>query len=1389
MGTKSAQDPGVPADTNFVTAESTSTISTPNYGRLFDNLLEGCMVIGFDWTYLYLNEVAARHGNGKRADLLGRSMLEVYPGVEQSELFAHYRACMEQRTPQHFESSFTFADGSVNWYQLRVEPAPEGILVLSLDITERKRAEDELRARTLDLEIINAVNEAANHGDGLQGMADAFAQAAHTAFDCRSVAIHLLSPDGKYLEMQSTTLPKPAVAQVGKLLGTPVSAQGRVPLEKSAYIRRLLDNTQGVILQEEGEIQEWIGQFAETTFLPESLRAQGRKLVPQIVKSINIHSVLILPLASEGNALGLLVISSKEMFDKRHLERMEYIGRQITATILRQRTEQALRESEEKYRGLIESLDTVVSMFDVNGRLMYLNEVAAEQFGGTVPGMIGKTIHELFPEPVASRQLASIQRVFHENQALTVESVSLIQGQPRWYRTSIQPLHDDRGRVTSVLVIASDIHELKTAQQELQALNRTLEERVEERTAELMQINAALEASQASVQSFYDSAPFMMGIADLDGDRTVAVSGNRAIAEFLAQLPENLPGQTGSELGTPEDMERLWVDAYRRSQERRESVRFEYQFPHVNGLRWLAATTTFIDIGAAGRPRFSFVVEDITERREAETLLRQSEERYAALFNKSAVPAILSKLPEGTFADVNEVFTQQYGYAREDMLGKTSVQIGLIRPGDRPHLFKVFDEQGLYAGTEVSVFTKWGEERIVLLNGNEIDFAGGSYVITTAYDITGQKLAESALRASEERMKLAFQAAQDGIWDWNMETDEVFYSSRWKRMLGYEDAEIEPHASAWKRLLHPDDLPRAMQVVEEVLRGEREYVMEFRMRHKDGYYVEILSRGFPIRRESDGSIMRIVGTHFDLTERKHAEQALRDSEMQNRLLFDESPVATALLNVEGDVVRTNRAFQQLLGFTTEEVEAQPTHALGLLSAEDFDRFDDLLRGAHSEMDHLPVVEHLVRRADGSQFDAAIRIFPLALDGAAHLLVTVIDVSAYKTAEELLRSANAEMEHAMRMKDEFLATMSHELRTPLTGILGNTELLQLHVGGPLTPRQENQLEKIELSGRHLLSLINDILDLSKIEAGKMELEIGPVEVSALCRASLAFVREAALKQHLSVDYRCEPADLSMLADERRLKQILINLLGNAVKFTPAHGQVHLNVQADRQQAAIRFEVVDTGIGIAAQDIERLFSPFTQVDSSLTRRHMGTGLGLALVKRMTNMHGGEISVESEPGKGSRFIVTLPWQQPPDKGAAPVSTMPAAMAVPAMSEATTRRRILIVEDNVLLAESIVEFLEASGYELRHAPNGREVFGLAADFHPDLVLMDIQMPDMDGLEVTRRLRQTSEFGTIPIIAVTALAMAGDRDVCLAAGANDYIAKPLSLSALLQAIRVQLDH
>jgi signal transduction histidine kinase/ActR/RegA family two-component response regulator len=381
-----------------------------------------------------------------------------------------------------------------------------------------------------------------------------------------------------------------------------------------------------------------------------------------------------------------------------------------------------------------------------------------------------------------------------------------------------------------------------------------------------------------------------------------------------------------------------------------------------------------------------------------------------------------------------------------------------------------------------------------------------------------------------------------------------------------------------------------------------------------------------------------------------------------------------------------------------------------------------------------------------------------------ILLAIEDITEKKKLEREVLTAKDVAEVATRVKSDFLANMSHELRTPLNSIIGFSEVLEDELLGALNPSQREDVQYIHKAGKHLLSLINDILDLAKVESGKMQLEVGRVSLKGLLESMLAMHREKASRRGVSIDLQMETvADMTIETDERKLKQILFNLLSNAVKFTPDGGSVRILARMLPGAKEIEISVEDTGIGIKPEDIQKLFMEFSQLDSVYDKEYGGTGLGLALTKKLVEMQGGRIRVVSEFGKGSIFTFVLPVKQGRKK----------------MAE-----KILVIEDNEQNRLLMRQILVRQGYDLLEARDGLTGIEMARAHMPALILLDIQMPVMNGFMVIRELQNDVELRKIKVIAVTSFAMKGDREKALQAGFDEYVTKPIDTRTFPELVK-----
>ena len=490
--------------------------------------------------------------------------------------------------------------------------------------------------------------------------------------------------------------------------------------------------------------------------------------------------------------------------------------------------------------------------------------------------------------------------------------------------------------------------------------------------------------------------------------------------------------------------------------------------------------------------------------------------------------------------------------------------------------------------------------------------------------------AREELRESQERFELAMRGASDGLWDWDLTTGEVYYSPRWALMLGLDPAKVVPTIETFRELVHPEDLDDVLEAEAEYLRGRSDrYRAEFRMLHRDGVYINVLSRAFLVRDEA-GAPARVVGTHVDISERKYVEETLREREAYLRTIIEQMPVD--FFAIDEDLCYTmqspisKRAIGDVVGQRADELKIPDELRKTWLDELRRVFAGETIRGQHD-----------IRMVTGEVRTFLSNVAPVVVAGEIIAAIgTSLDITEEKEAARELEEAKERAEVADRLKSTFLATMSHELRTPLNSIIGFTGILLQNLAGPLNDEQTKQLGMIQASARHLLDLINDVLDISKIEAGELEVTIERFDLPALIMERVEVSRPLAEAKDLDLRVDLGEGVGEIESDRRRLGQIIANLLSNAIKFTES-GQVGVRCEATDGQT--RIDVEDTGIGIHEEDREKLFTPFQQIDTGLTRQYEGTGLGLSICKRLIDKLGGTIGVESEPGRGSVFSVRLP------------------------------------------------------------------------------------------------------------------------------------------------------
>jgi PAS domain S-box-containing protein len=699
-----------------------------------------------------------------------------------------------------------------------------------------------------------------------------------------------------------------------------------------------------------------------------------------------------------------------------------------------------------------------------------------------------------------------------------------------------------------------------------------------------------------------------------------------------------------------------------------------------------------------------------------------------------------------------------------------------------------------------------GRDHYIMFNAAPIHNNGGELIaaIETLEDITERRLAEEEaarhnveLKRMNEELKTLSQAIEQtptAVIITDPEGVIEYVNPHFTKVTGYSAEEsIGRNPRMVKSHLHPPEFYR--QLWETILAGN-EWHGEFRNKRKNGELYWEDSSISPVKNAA-GEITHFVGVKEDISERKWAEEELKRNDEQIRLLLESTAEAIYGVNLLGRCTFANPSCARLLGYNhPDELFGRNMHRLVHHTRPDGTPYpieECPMYSVFLDGEGVHVDDELLWRADGTCFPAEFWSYPQRSgDKVVGAVVTFFDITERKQREEEIRRATVAAEAATRAKSEFLANMSHEIRTPMNAALGMLYLLQQT---PLSDKQKNYLSKAQNASNTLLRVINDILDFSKIEAGKLEMESVPFRLGTVLN-NITDVVSAAIKDkpvELVVTTASDVPD-NLTGDPLRLGQVLLNLTSNAIKFT-GEGRITVSIEratSRENEVGLRFSVQDTGIGMAPEQQAKLFSAFTQADTSTTRRYGGTGLGLTISKQLVEMMGGILTVASEEGKGSTFSFIARFgcrsgEESAFSPAAPGKDNIVAFVEPVPeTESFAGVLILLVEDNPINQEVAREILEGRGVRVDVACNGAEAVEriISSGISYDAVFMDVQMPVMDGLEATRRIRADMAFESLPIIAMTASAMTNDLDLCLQAGMNDQVTKPINVPELFATLR-----
>ena len=811
-------------------------------------------------------------------------------------------------------------------------------------------------------------------------------------------------------------------------------------------------------------------------------------------------------------------------------------------------------------------------------------------------------------------------------------------------------------------------------------------------------------------------------------------------------------------------------------------------------------------------------ITDITERKQAETALRQSEVKFLTIFRDSPQASWIATLAEGICLDVNDSFCNFLGYSHSEMVGKTCVEAELWDDLANLHQFRqTLTQTGSIHNFEVIFRTKSREAKIVLLSGKVVHLDGQDCVIGVLSDISNRKQLELDLQLSESKITDILNSASaaitriqfsvDGKWDIS------YVSKGCETISGYSPAELLADQSLWVSRMNPEDSTNLMDQIYTDIFTQSSGTYIYRFKHKDGSQ-RWVSQTNHSRWDDKLNVYVVTVLTTDISDRKQAEQELNYSRDFREAVFNESN--DALFLVDSETSLTVDCNQEAINLFEADSKNDLLNIEGrTLHNRDFNRqeLDYINQEINRKGSFNLEVAYITRK--GRKFWGYLSIKRISFGEKKFSLARIVDIDIRKQSELLLAEAKQKAEDASRAKSDFLANMSHEIRTPMNGVLGMAQLLEMTT---LDEEQTDFVQTIKGCGDSLLNIINDILDFSKIESGMLELEEKVFDLEDTVIAVVKLMESLAIAKQVELKYTIAPdVPTTVIGDRTRLRQILLNLIGNAIKFTK-QGQVEMTVhgkfkpigidlstdlKSDRNYE-LNFAIADTGIGIKKEQIDKLFQAFTQADSSINRKYGGTGLGLAISKRLVELMGGTIWVESMGSMGG--YPPSDWisvSQADDQGS--VFYFAIAVSIPVSKAEIIRQsqqapsldsnliypelatnfplRILLVEDNSVNQMVAQLLFKRLGYQIDTVENGFEAIQATQDKRYDLILMDLQMPKMDGLTATKLIRSRPLNSKAQIVAMTADAMPEDRQACFDAGMDDYITKPVVLSEIIQLV------
>lgn len=752
-------------------------------------------------------------------------------------------------------------------------------------------------------------------------------------------------------------------------------------------------------------------------------------------------------------------------------------------------------------------------------------------------------------------------------------------------------------------------------------------------------------------------------------------------------------------------------------------------------------------------------------------------EQFKIALDQHAIVSIADQ--DGKITYINPRFCEVSGYTPDELIGKDH---NILNSGYHSRHFFSDMWQTISAGKtwqgQIKNRKKSGEEYWVESTITPfLNEAGKPYqYVSIRTDISRQKSIAEKLATSEERLRRSQSYANIGTWDWNIKTGELHWSERVGPLFGY-DQMVDTTYQNFINAVHPEDRQYVMDAVNACIERGEVYDIEHRTLRSDGE-IRWLSEKGDVVRDDNNLPVHMLGVVQDITLRKHAEQELQESQTKLKAMFELSPLGFALTDMQGHYVEFNEAFRQICGYPADELMQLDYWTL---TPHEYEKQEAIqLETLHLTGRYGPY-EKVYRQKNGNLIPIRLNgMLVKSQSGENQIWSIVENITDSKTSEQALISAKEEAESANRAKSEFLSRMSHELRTPMNAILGFAQLMESDSDDPLSDSHQSSIDQILKAGWHLLELINEVLDLSKIESGKLDISMETVEAGAVISECLQMVEGMAKQHDVSIEHN-DDAKLYIFADRTRFKQVYLNLLTNAIKYNRRGGKVMLRSHVNKSGDGVEFRIEDTGNGIPEEQLPHLFEPFNRLgaeDSAIE----GTGIGLVITRRLVELMDGDIGIESTEGLGTTFFFTLKAGKSTDN--AIITVEHENRANEALSMNAGEFTVLYVEDNPANLKLVSQILKRiGGINYYTETSGLRGLATAQRIQPDLILLDINLPDMDGMEIAEALKSDEHTRQIPLIAISANAMPTDVSTAMSKGFVDYLTKPIDVTRFTRLI------